>query len=187
MFAQNLQSSQCCPNTAEKTLHKKINGAIMAQTTQSSICWKISIYKVILICLSENYTRKLIVQFWSIVHKQMLQCCLDLSRSTLHNESPVECQLISKKQPYKENNPCNVVLTMQVQHCIRILSSQCCPNTSETTLHKKITCAVLTLSAQSCFCRKMTYLMKKSYLVKNNYLHNDGPHSTVQSMLSKYI
>ena len=25
------------------------------------------------------------------------------------------------------------------QHCIRILSSQCCPNTSETTLHKKFT------------------------------------------------
>ena len=93
MFAQNLQSTQCCPNTAEATLHKKINSAIMAQTTQSSICWKISIYKVVLICLSEHYTRKLLAQFWPIVYKQMLQCCLDLSRSTLHKE--ITCGMLA--------------------------------------------------------------------------------------------
>ena len=43
-----------------------------------------------------------------------------------------------KDSIYEENNPYNVASTMVEQHCIRILSSQCCPNTSETTLHKKI-------------------------------------------------
>ena len=35
--------------------------------------------------------------------------------------------------------------------------TQCCPNTSETTLHKKITCAILALSAEQWFWRKITY------------------------------
>ena len=38
---------------------------------------------------------------------------------------------------YEEDNLYNVVSTMLEQHCVRILFSQCCPNTSETTLHKK--------------------------------------------------
>ena len=36
-----------------------------------------------------------------------------------------------------EDNLYNVVSTMLEQHCVRILFSQCCPNMSETTLHKK--------------------------------------------------
>ena len=35
---------------------------------------------------------------------------------------------------YEEDNLCNVVSTMLGQHCTEILSSQCCPNTSETML-----------------------------------------------------
>ena len=38
---------------------------------------------------------------------------------------------------YEEDNLYNVMSTMLDQHCIGILFSQCCPNTSETTLHKK--------------------------------------------------
>ena len=38
---------------------------------------------------------------------------------------------------YDEDNLYNAVSTMLEQHCIRLLFSQCCPNTSETTLHKK--------------------------------------------------
>ena len=45
------------------------------------------------------------------------------------------------------------------QYCIGILSSQCCPNTSETTLDKKDTCAMLAQRAQTCFHRKITYTM----------------------------
>ena len=60
---------------------------------------------------------------------------------------------------YEENNLYNVVSTMLEQHCIEILSSQYCPNTSEIILHKEITCAMLVQSAQTRFCRKITYTM----------------------------
>ena len=60
---------------------------------------------------------------------------------------------------YEENNLCNVVSTMLGRHCIEILSSQYCPNTSEITLHKEITCTMLAQSAQTRFRRKITYTM----------------------------
>ena len=60
---------------------------------------------------------------------------------------------------YKENNLYNVVSTMLGQHCIRILSNHCCPNMSERTLYKKISCAMLAQSAQTRFHRKITYTM----------------------------
>ena len=60
---------------------------------------------------------------------------------------------------YEENNRCNVVSTMLAQYYIGILSSQYCPNISERTLHKKITCAMLAQSAQTHFRRKITYTM----------------------------
>ena len=44
----------CPPNTSETTLHKKITGAMLAQTTQSSFRRKIAIYKVVLVCLSQH-------------------------------------------------------------------------------------------------------------------------------------
>ena len=46
---------------------------------------------------------------------------------------------------YEECSLYNIVSTKLGQHCIVILSSQCCPNMSETKLHKKITCVILTL------------------------------------------
>ena len=47
-------------------------------------------------------------------------------------------------------------LTQCRQHCIGILSSQCCPNTSTLRQHctQKNICAMLTQSAQICFPRK---------------------------------
>ena len=49
---------------------------------------------------------------------------------------------------YEEINLYNIVWTMLGQHCIGILLSQCYPNLSETTMHKKITCAMLAQSAK---------------------------------------
>ena len=60
---------------------------------------------------------------------------------------------------YEKNNLCNLVSNMLGQHCTGILSSQCCLNTSETTLRKKTTCAMLAQSAQTRFRRKITYTM----------------------------
>ena len=140
--------TQCCPNTSERTLHKKITGAMLGQTTQSSFQRKITICNVVvLICLSQHYTRKLPIQCWHIFHKQLctkknLQHCLDLSGPTLHKEiTYVNVGQWLTDNFYEENNLYNVVSTMLGQHCIGILSSQCCPNTSERALHKKITSA----------------------------------------------
>ena len=48
----------------------------------------------------------------------------------------------------------NIVSTMLGQHCIGILSSQCCPNMSETRLHKKTTFAMWAQRVQIYFYRK---------------------------------
>ena len=65
------------------------------------------------------------------------------------------------------------------QHCIGILSSQCCPNTSETTLQKQVTCAMLAQSAQTSFHRKITYaILSRSAcanIAQENYLCNVYP------------
>ena len=64
--------------------------------------------------------------------------------------------------------------------------------TSETTLHKEITCAILALSTQVCFCRNITYAMLSwlgPMLLKTiNPHHVDcvGPQFSVLSILSKY-
>ena len=60
---------------------------------------------------------------------------------------------------YEENNLCNVVLTILEDHCIGLLSSQCCLDTSKTTLNRKIKCAMLVKGAQTCFRRKISYTM----------------------------
>ena len=48
------------------------------------------------------------------------------------------------------------------QHCIEILSSRCCQNTSETTFHKKITCAMLAQSIQSIFFQENKLCIRSS-------------------------
>ena len=71
----------------------------------------------------------------SFAEESNLQWCQDLSGSKiaegnhLCNVGPWQTDNI-----YEEDNLCNVVSTMLGQHCTEILSSQCCPNTSETML-----------------------------------------------------
>ena len=48
----------------------------------------------------------------------------------------------------------NVVSTMLEWRCIWIFSSQCWTNKSETTLHKRMTCAMLVQGVQTCLGRK---------------------------------
>ena len=89
----------------------------------------------------------------------------------------------------KQNKLCNVVSTKLGQHCIGISYTQCCPNTSETTLHTKITCAILVLSAQQCVCRKITYIILSwsawGNIAQNSYLCNvDTLLTTVHSLVN---
>ena len=55
---------------------------------------------------------------------------------------------------YEENNLCNVVLIILGQNCIGLLFSQCCLNTSDPTLHKKITCAMLAKGGTGIFSQE---------------------------------
>ena len=57
---------------------------------------------------------------------------------------------------HKEYNLYNVVSTMLGQYCITIVSSRCCLNTFETTLHKKNTYAMLSQSEHIYFHRKVS-------------------------------
>ena len=97
-----------------------------------------------------------------------------------------------------EKNLFNVVLIILEQHCIGKNPVQCCPrgsqycliiwssqcylNTSRTTLHKKITCAMLAQSTQSSFHgKKVTFKMLSwsglANIAQENYLYNVGPQS----------
>ena len=48
ILAHSPQSSQCCPNTAETILRKKITGAMLAQTTYRSSPGRYSVKKCVL-------------------------------------------------------------------------------------------------------------------------------------------
>ena len=51
---------------------------------------------------------------------------------------------------------CNIVKGVLRQHFRRFSPVKYCLNTSETIMHKKITCAMLAQSAQTSFCKKTT-------------------------------
>ena len=81
----------------------------------------------------------------------------------------------------QKNNLYNVVSTMLEQHCIGILSSQCCPNTSETTLHKKITCEQCWLKAH-----RYTFAEKPAVSYMSGSLFLTGYYITEQSWLFSF-
>ena len=114
------------------------------------------LYNVVLICLYQHWTRKLPVQCWSKAQEQL--CNFVWANIAQGNHLCNVCPWLTDNF-YEENNLYNVASTMLRQYYIGILSVQCCPNTSERILHKKIICAVLTQSAQTRFGRKMTYTM----------------------------
>ena len=112
-----------------------------------------------------------------------MQCCLEYLGQHYTRFLPVLCWPMSNRQFYEENNLYSFVSTLLRQYSIGILSSQCCPNTSETILHKKITCAMLDQSTQTCFRRKITYTIFSrsacANIVQENYLCIVYPHPRV--------
>ena len=84
---------------------------------------------------------------------------------------------------YEENNLCNVVLTTLGQHCIGILSSQCCLNTSKTIWRtKKYLWNFGQEGAQTCFYRKISYTTLSwslwANIAQEHYLCNVGTQPT---------
>ena len=68
---------------------------------------------------------------------------------------PAYCCLQLQGQHCTGFNLCKIVQGVLRHHCKKIFPVQS-PNTSKTTLHKKISCAMSTQSVQASFCRKIT-------------------------------
>ena len=164
-------STECCPITSERTLHKKITCAILAQSAQRRFRRKIT-YIMLAWSACANIAHK---NYLCIVDPKPKNNFATLSWPKLHKEITYACPWLIDNF-YEENNLYNVLSTMLGQYCIGILSSQCYPNTYERTLHKKITCAILAQSAQQWFWRKVTYTILSwsawAKIAQNNNLYN---------------
>ena len=131
-------SSQCCPNSPETILEKKYLSNVGAERTDMFL-QENNLYNVVLICLCQRILKKLLTcamfthSSWTTLHRKYFQM---LSWSIWANIA-------------QGNYQCNIVpwLTDNFSF-IGISYKQCCPNTSETILHKKITSAMLDHSAQ---------------------------------------
>ena len=118
---------------------------MLAQSTQTCFHKKITYLPVPTLHKRNTYEQPMN----NFAQENNLQCCLDLAiwaniaqGNYLCNVGPQLTDIFSQ-----QNNLYNVVSIKPGQHCIGILHTQCCPNTPETTSHKKITEAV----AQSFF------------------------------------
>ena len=96
------------------------------------------LYNVVLIYLGWHCTIKLPVQCWATLHKQLSTWKQFTIFAGFIWANIAQGHYLCTVDPWLTNNFCeennlyNVVLTMLGQHCIGILSSHCCPNTSET-------------------------------------------------------
>ena len=159
----------------DNTRTKKITCAMFPQITQT--CFRRKITYTIL-----KIARKLPVQclptahekFWTEKQSAMLPWSVWANiaqRNYLHS---VGSWLTDNF--YEENNVYNFVSTMLGQHGRGISYAPCCPNTFETTLHRKTTCLILALSAETCYCRKTSFAMLSwsawANIAQTNYLRN---------------
>ena len=142
---------QCCLGMAGPILHKTIVCAMLAHSPQTTLHRKI-IFNVLWICLGQHCTRKLPVQYWTMVNRQRLwgkwpiQCCVDQAGTTLHK------------------NIVYSILPKYVWDKIR--------------KHKKITSAMMAKREQTSFCGKIAYSMLSwstwINIAQENYFCNVG-------------
>ena len=82
-----------------------------------------------------------------------VQCCPKSIKTALNRI--FSCALLSgASRSLEVKILCKVVPGVLRQLCRIFLPAQCCSKTSETTLHKKTTSAILAKNAQACFRRK---------------------------------
>ena len=165
-LTHNPQSSKCCLNTFERTLYGTTNYLCNVGPERRVIfSQEYNPSSVFLICLGEHYTRKLPVQCWSTVHKQLSSGKKSITLSGSIWDNIAQENYLCNVGPwltdnvYEENNLYNVVSTMLIQHYIKILSNQCFPNTPVTRVprvHKYVFAGkpvVVSMSANLFFIR----------------------------------
>ena len=144
------QCRQCWRGQTWPTVHSLVNVVQIRLRQNWTIqllvqCWhrkhshlfagKITIYHVVLICLSQHCTKKttramLTQSRNNFAHKNNLHFFQDLLGQHCIRKLLVGCSPMARRQLLWENNLYNVVSTMLEQHCIEILFNQCCPNTN---------------------------------------------------------
>ena len=154
---------QCCLGMAGPILHKTIVCAMLAHSPQTTLHRKI-IFNVVWICLGQHCTRKLPVQYWTMVNRQRLwgkwpiQCCVDQAGTTLHKNivySILPKYVWDKIRKHKKITSAMMAQREQTSFCGKIAYS---------ILHKKITSAMLADSTQTTLHKKITYNFVWIYL-----------------------
>ena len=110
IFSQENNHIQRCLDVPKPKLHKKLTCVMLVHSPQTAFHKKI-IYNFVWIYLGRSIRPEVVCK------KSVLRI---LQNS--HENTCVRVKLVS---------------TMLEKHCVRIFFSQCCPNTSEKTLHKK--------------------------------------------------
>ena len=154
---------QCCPKSIKTTLNRTtLSSQCCLKTSRTILCnvgqWHTDMfsqennqYYVVLICLSQHCTINLPLKRQPTVHKQLHRkiiynfVLIYLDQHCIRKLIVENLPIRKRDNSNEENNLYNVVVTMLGQHCIGIFSSQCCSNSPETTMHKKITCTMLAL------------------------------------------
>ena len=129
---------------------------------------------------------------WANIAHDYYLCMCNVGSQSTNNFSHVvwicldhHCTRKLPVEPWLTANLATFYENIVYKHCLlniglQILSTQYL-NTSETTLHQKITCAVLTQNAQSLFHRKIKYAMLSwsawANIAQENYLCHVGPKS----------
>ena len=109
-----------------------------------------------------------------------MQCCLWCSRQHCIRKNVFNVVLILFGKHFKGKNHVKCC-SKSSQHCIVISTIRCCLNTSETTFHMKITCAMLAQSTQLSFRGKITCKISSwsnlDNIAQENFQCNIDPHS----------
>ena len=135
--------------SAQTSFHRKITYTILSRSACANIA-------------QENYLCDVYSQpMNTFAQENNLQCCL---AQTFFCRK-INYTLLSWSASIRKTVTC----TMQKMFTHSPQSSQCFPNTVETTLHKKITGAILVQSAQIYFLRKIGYFKYVSWPVLTGF------------------
>ena len=155
-MAHSPQPSQCCLNTSDTTLSGtnylcnvgRKRTVIFSE--EDNLCYNVALQEIL---QGPTFYKKLPMyepqSTNNSAQENNLQFCLGLSRPTLHEE--ITGAMLAHMLTMFMRKVTYIMLYRPFCGNIIILFSQCCPNTSETTLHKKITYTILIQRAQTCF------------------------------------
>ena len=148
-----------------ENIAQKFTCAMLAQSAKKRFRWKTT-FTMFSWSACINIAHKTTCAMLILSPRRTLQLCLGQHCT---RESPMQCLLMATFMR-------KITYTMLGQYCIGILSSQCCPNMSDTTLHKKAPFAMSTQTGHQRFWRKIIntilFWSAGAKIAQNNNLYN---------------